>query len=139
MTIVLAAPLALAGCETVKGVFDGSDSDAVPTVATEPDMPVLKPAPTEEVPVALPVSGTATLGTTVASLGDPGRPGLWMDTPLTRAEQTGQVQYQGSTVTLTLRPTGGEPGSGSRMSVLAMQAIGAPLTELVEVTVIGAR
>ncbi|MBB96194.1 MAG: D-galactarate dehydratase [Rhodobacteraceae bacterium] len=106
-----------------------------------PDMPVLKPEPRPdaEVPVALPVSGSARLGTTIASLGDPAIPGLWMETPLTAREQTGQVQYQGSTVTLTLRPSGGDAGSGSRMSLLAMQAIGAPLTDLVEVTVTGAR
>ncbi|CAN0590664.1 unnamed protein product, partial [Ectocarpus sp. 12 AP-2014] len=77
--------------------------------------------------------------TTVASLGDPSRSGLWIETPLTKRGQTGQVNYQNSSVTLTLLPTGGDTGSGSRMSLLAMQAIGAPLTELVEVTVTGAR
>ena len=76
---------------------------------------------------------------TVASLDDLASPGLWMETPLTSREQTGQVAWQGSTVTLTLRPSGGAPGSGSRLSLLAMQALGAPLTELIEVSVTGAR
>ena len=142
MTIVLAAPMALAGCETVRGVFDGPDGDAnaAPVVETAAPVEAETPAGLEaEVPVALPVSGSAALGTTVASLGDPASPGLWMETPLTSREQTGQVAWQGSTVTLTLRPSGGAPGSGSRLSLLAMQALGAPLTELIEVSVTGAR
>ncbi|QEW21368.1 hypothetical protein LA6_003576 [Marinibacterium anthonyi] len=141
MAMMLAAPMALAGCETVKGVFDGSERDAAEASAGSGDTSAVQPQPRPdgEIPVSLPVSGNADLGTTVASLGDPSKPGLWMETPLTTREQTGQAFYSGSSVTLTLRPSGGAPGSGSRMSVLAMQALGAPLTELIEVRVTGAK
>ncbi|OWU77925.1 hypothetical protein ATO3_04650 [Marinibacterium profundimaris] len=148
MAMTLVAPLALMGCDTVKGVSDGifggpgtngTAQGTTPVVGAAAPADAADTAPQAEVPVALPVSGSASLGTTVASLGDPASPGLWMETPLTRREQTGEVRYQGSTVTLTLRPTGGEPGSGSRLSLLAMQALGAPLTELIEVSVTGAR
>lgn len=136
----VAAPLLLANCASVQNVFGAGDAPAQTTAVSGQD-PVLKPQPrpTEEVPVALPVSGTDALGTTIASLGDPALPGLWMETPLVTREQTGTVQYRETTVALTLRPTGGAAGSGSRLSLLAMQALGAPLTELVEVRVVGAR
>lgn len=133
-------PVALAGCASVENVFGGGDTPVAVTPVEGQD-PVLKPKPrpTEEVPVALPVSGTAVLGTTVAALGDPAMSGLWMETPLVRREQTGTAQYRDTTVALTLRPSGGAAGSGSRLSLLAMQALGAPLTELIEVKVTGAR
>ncbi len=138
--ISILVPVALVGCASVEGVFGGGDAPATVTPVEGQD-PVLKPKarPTEEVPVALPVSGTAVLGATVAALGDPSLPGLWIETPLVTREQTGTAQYRDTTVTLTLRPSGGAAGSGSRLSLLAMQALGAPLTELIEVKVTGAR
>lgn len=140
MAMTLAAPMALAGCETVKGVFGGPDGSSAGQPVAEDTAGVQPQArPDGEIPVSLPVSGSAELGTTVASLGDPSVPGLWMETPLTQREQTGQAYYRSSSVTLTLRPSGGAPGSGSRMSLLAMQALGAPLTELIEVRVTGAK
>ncbi|KAE9629651.1 hypothetical protein [Parasedimentitalea maritima] len=77
--------------------------------------------------------GTAT---TVAGLGDPTVPGLWMETPLVSTQQMGRVRSaSGTEVTLTLRPIAGEASSGSRLSIDAMRALGAPLTELIEVQV----
>lgn len=75
------------------------------------------------------------LGTTVASLGPPTEAGLWLETALVTAPTTGRVEYNGQSVTVQLRPSGGEPGSGSQISLEAMRALGAPLTGLPELTV----
>jgi len=78
-------------------------------------------------------TGTAS---TIAGLGDPTVPGLWMETPLVTAEQVARVRSaKGVEVTLTLRPIAGEASAGSRLSIDAMRALGAPLTELVELKV----
>lgn len=77
------------------------------------------------------------LGFTVASLGDASLPGMWMETPLVTAEGPGRVVGpDGRTVAVTLRPSGGERGSGSRLSLQAMQALGLDLASLPTVTVI---
>lgn len=77
------------------------------------------------------------LGFAVASLGDATQPGLWMETPLVSAEGPGRVVGpDGRTVAVTLRPSGGGPGTGSRLSIQAMQALGLDLTSLPTVTVI---
>ena len=76
-------------------------------------------------------------GDTVAGLGDPTRTGFWIETPLVSAETTGRVTnpVNGKWVRMTLLPSGGAPGSGSRLSAQAMQALGIPLTELATVRV----
>ncbi len=80
---------------------------------------------------------TGRLGTTVASLGDPTRPGLWLETPLVSAETPGRLAAEnGSSVAVTLMPSGGAPGSGSRISIMAMQALGLGLTDLPTLTVV---
>ncbi|MGR3758764.1 hypothetical protein ACUXV3_01320 [Roseobacteraceae bacterium NS-SX3] len=81
-------------------------------------------------------SGSAT---TVAALGDPSVPGLWMETPLVGSEQRARVRGpSGAEVTLLLKPIPGEATAGSRLSIEAMRALGAPVTELVEVQVLPA-
>ncbi|WP_146636145.1 D-galactarate dehydratase [Nioella nitratireducens] len=75
------------------------------------------------------------LGTTVATLGDPARPGMWLETPLVAVETQGTITANGQTLTVTLYPSGGLPGSGSRISLAAMQALGLPLTSLPELSV----
>lgn len=81
------------------------------------------------------VSGT--LGTTVASLGDPTRPGMWLETPLVSAETPGRLEAaNGNSAEVTLMPSGGAAGSGSRISIMAMQALGLGLTDLPVLTVI---
>jgi hypothetical protein len=68
------------------------------------------------------------LGFAVASLGDASMPGLWMETPLVSTEGPGRVVGpDGRTVAVTLRPSGGGPGTGSRLSLQAMQALGVDL------------
>ena len=82
--------------------------------------------------------GARVLGTTIASLGSPAEPGLWLKTPLVASLKAGQAEYQGRTITLELRPSGGATGSGSQISLAAMRLIGAPLTSLPELTVLAA-
>ena len=110
--------------------------DAPLGVATSELRPIVRPegAPT----VAEPVSGqSGSLGVTVASLGTPAETGLWLKTPLVKAQQTGSVAYNGKTARVLLIPIVGEATAGSRMSLQAFQALGAPLTDLVSVKVTG--
>ncbi|TNC53047.1 D-galactarate dehydratase [Rubellimicrobium rubrum] len=94
-----------------------------------------EPAP---IPAAAPgPARTGQLGTTVASLGSPTSPGLWLQTALVSEPGRGRIEYNGQTVEVELRPSGGEPGSGSQISLEAMRALGAPLTGLPELTVYG--
>ena len=74
---------------------------------------------------------------TIAGLGDPGKPGLWLETPLVTAQGPGRIRLAsgGGTVAVTLLPVPGESTAGSRLSLEAMRQLGAPLTELVELTV----
>ncbi len=94
-----------------------------------------EPVPVSNTPAAPAPAGR--LGTTVASLGSPTSPGLWLETALVSEPTSGRVEYNGQTVTVELRPSGGEPGSGSQISLEAMRALGAPLTGLPELTVYG--
>jgi hypothetical protein len=85
--------------------------------------------------VAPPAAGERPLGTTIASLGSPTDPGIWLKTPLVNTVTTGRVEYNGASVNLELRPSGGTLGSGSQISLAAMGLIEAPLTGLPEVNV----
>ncbi|WP_349538716.1 hypothetical protein [Sagittula sp. NFXS13] len=80
-------------------------------------------------------SGERALGDTVVSLGDPSKPGLWLETPLVSSVQQGRVAYKGESAKIELRPIDGAATAGSRMSLSAMQLIGAPLTDLPTVQV----
>jgi hypothetical protein len=76
------------------------------------------------------------IGFTVISLGDATDPGLWLETPLVVEEQPGRVIGEdGRVVFVTLRPSGGETGSGSRLSLQGYQVLGIALTALPTVTV----
>lgn len=108
----------------------------------EVETPIDDAAPLEEavVPEVGPPTtevSTGTLGRTIASLGDAAQPGLWLKTPLVSAEQPGRVYYAqtNTTVDVTLIPIDGPDTAGSRLSLAAMQALGAPLTGLPEVDV----
>lgn len=85
--------------------------------------------------VAPPAGGERPLGTTIASLGSPVDPGIWLKTPLVTEITQGRVEYAGKSVNLELRPSGGTLGSGSQISLAAMRLIEAPLTGLPEVNV----
>ncbi|NCO87345.1 MAG: D-galactarate dehydratase [Rhodobacterales bacterium] len=79
----------------------------------------------------------ARLGTTIASLGSPTDPGIWMRTGLVSEVTMGRVEYpaNGKSVTLELRPSGGPAGAGSQISLAAMRLLEVPLTGLPELVV----
>ncbi len=81
----------------------------------------------------------AALGTTIASLGSPTEPGIWLKTPLVTALTAGRVDFKGKDINIELRPSGGAAGSGSQISLAAMRLLDAPLTGLAELTVFAAR
>jgi hypothetical protein len=78
-----------------------------------------------------------TLGKTVVSLGSPTEPGLWIKTPLVKAEAQGRVTNpsNGKSSLVTLIPIDGPTTGGSRMSLPALRLIEASLTDLTEVEV----
>jgi len=82
-------------------------------------------------------AGETELGTTIATLGSPADPGIWLKTPLVTELVAGRVLYgaNGKSVNLELRPSGGEAGSGSQISLPAMRLLDAPLTGLLSLTV----
>jgi hypothetical protein len=85
--------------------------------------------------IAPPAGGERRLGSTIANLGSPTDPGIWLKTPLVTAVMNGRVEYNGMSVNLELRPSGGALGSGSQISLAAMRLIEAPLFGLPEVGV----
>ena len=111
-----------AGADTADELDTTTEEDRAAAVAPPPD------------PAA-----AASLGTTVASLGPPADPGIWMETPLVAEPTMGRVVYpaNGRSVTLELRPSGGAAGSGSQISLAAMRLLEAPLTGLLELEVFG--
>lgn len=137
--------VALAACTEVP-VAVAPPEETAPTVAISP--PPVPPANATTVdqfdtttaadraaaiaPVAV---SDVSLGVTVASLGSPAEPGIWLKTPLVTAVSAGRVIYQGKSVNVELRPSGGAAGSGSQISLAAMRLIEAPLTSLAELTV----
>ncbi|WP_071688796.1 hypothetical protein [Nioella sediminis] len=147
MTQIFRALLALALVASLAGCGGGfrplsflnrdREASAVPppSVASETEEETEDGEEPEEEAAAAPASGV--LGTTVASLGDPTAPGLWLETPLVSVETEGRLEAEnGNSVEVTLRPSGGEAGSGSRISLMAMQALGLGLTDLPTLTVI---
>ncbi|WBU60377.1 hypothetical protein [Paracoccus albus] len=90
----------------------------------------------EKAAAAAPASGGGLLGTTVASLGDATEGGFWIKTPLVSAAGKGRVvnPASGKSANVDLQPLGGG-GSGSQLSLAAMQALDVPLTELPEIEV----
>lgn len=96
-----------------------------------------KQAAAEAAEVAAASGAGETLGQTVASLGDPAEPGLWIKTPLARGPGKGRVVYpvNGKAVEVELIPLDGPKTGGSRMSLAALRTLEAPLTELATVEV----
>jgi len=95
-----------------------------------PDESALRPA--DSIP-----TGLVGPKRTIAGLGDPGQPGLWLETPLVKFQGAGRIALAsgGGSVAVTLLPVAGETTAGSRLSLDAMRQLGAPLTELVEIIV----
>ncbi len=145
MTVISLASISLlaacSGLQLNSSILNGGGG--APSAAAPQD-PVLQPAPGVDVATAEPLapaspSAPSFLGsaTTVASLGDPSLPGLWMETPLVAAEQQALIRSNRNTqVVVTLKPAPGEASGGSRLSIGAMRALGLPLTELAELQVL---
>jgi hypothetical protein len=81
------------------------------------------------------VAAEVALGATIASLGSPTEPGIWLKTPLVTVLSSGRAAYQGKTINIELRPSGGAVGSGSQISLAAMRLLNARLNGLPELTV----
>ena len=80
-----------------------------------------------------PASGGRSLGTVVASLGDPSTPGFWIETSLVKDAAKGRIMatQTGQSVEVELRPTDGS----ARVSLAAWRLLEVPLTALAEVEV----
>lgn len=113
-----AAPKPAAGARTAEQ-FDTTSAEERAAAAAAPAEP----------------AGERALGDTVASLGDPSKPGFWMETPLVTSVQKGRVAYNGKSAQVELRPIEGAATAGSRLSLAAMRLIEAPLTDLPTVQV----
>ncbi|WP_342075236.1 D-galactarate dehydratase [Yoonia sp. SS1-5] len=147
--------LAVAGCTSpsLQGLFEPPGQPVVevavpaPTLDPTPPPPPPRNATTveqfdtttdEDRAAAITVSATpadAALGTTIASLGSPAEPGIWLKTALVTELTPGRITYQDKSINVELRPSGGAAGSGSQISLAAMRLIEAPLTSLPEITV----
>ncbi|WP_116597257.1 hypothetical protein [Primorskyibacter marinus] len=155
LPVSLLCVVALAGC--VDGLTGTSRTGSAPDDVAQQQRPQARPAPkppanarTAEAfdtvsledrkeAAKVPSGGESRLGTTVASLGDPAQSGLWMKTPLVKAARKGRVVFPGSgkSAQVDLIPLDAAPGSGSQLSLSAMQLIEAPLTDLPKVEVYG--
>jgi len=146
--VLILSVVALGGCDVARGILGGGDEGAIlpaaapveaseiePLDPVEPDASAATATAVPDATLPPPVGSGSSLGTTVVSLGDPSIGGMWLKTPLVQTERAGQVRYRGVVVALTLEPLDAEPGSGSQISVRAMQALGASLSDLVEVSV----
>jgi len=157
--VVLVAPalLSLSGCVALREAF----AIPPPQVASTPAVAPGDPTPAMAAPppsalattveefdtttaaqraaaVAIPAPASETrLGSTIAALGPPAEPGIWLKTPLVSAVTMGRVEdaSTGRSVALELRPSGGPDGSGSQISLAAMRLLELPLTALTALVV----
>ncbi|MBF9031568.1 hypothetical protein HKCCE3408_14290 [Rhodobacterales bacterium HKCCE3408] len=138
VVLALGLVLAASACGRINlPLFGGRDAPST-AAAPGPDEP--RPSERPGVDAAAETGGApveaGVLGTTLATLGDAGVSGLWLETPLVAAVQQGRITSDsGTSATVELRPSGGAPGSGSRISLQAMQALGLPLTAIAELRV----
>ncbi|MEL7164195.1 MAG: hypothetical protein AAFY52_03555 [Pseudomonadota bacterium] len=135
--------LGLSGCallEPRNPPFEAEPEAQAEVDAAGTDTPedLIRPEARPESAERKPEVSAGALGRTVASLGNAAEPGLWIKTPLVRAEREGRVFYAetGKTVAVRLIPIDGPASAGSRLSLEAMRALGAPLTGLPEVDVL---
>lgn len=141
----LCAALLTTGCARLDALWPFNDRTQATVSAPVADgdaqdatRPQSRPGTQEEGAAAsVDTAALRSLGTSVATLGDPSRPGLWVETPLTDTRTRGRAVLAdgGQGVDLDLIPA---PGTGgSRMSPAAMRALGLPLSALAEVELFG--
>ena len=82
------------------------------------------------------LTSSKSLGSTIASLGNPAETGFWLKTPLVDKTQPGQIvsKETGNSVNVTLMPLETQ-GSGSQVSLSAMLLLGVSLAGLPEIKV----
>lgn len=155
--VILALGLTLGGCAELDALLQ-PDPGAAPVPVEEVSVETLDPTPPpapppeantaeefdttneedREAALATPAAtGEVNLGTTLATLGDPADPGIWIETPLVDQLVMGRVEVvaTGKSINIELRPSGGEPGSGSAISLPAMGLLEIPLTAIEEVVI----
>lgn len=133
--------LAIAACD----MPPMKSAEPVVTSATTPGGTTVTAAPTADgaaVVIATPPgtgagakaapAAAGRIGTTVASLGDASQAGLWIKTPLVTAPGKGRIvnPATGKSTNVDLIPLGGPASGGSQVSLPALQALGASLTDL---------
>lgn len=153
--LLLIAALVMTGCADRKfGLFKRGGKPAEAVVAAPKNADVTGESTTDVAPLtvaeASKVSATALAaatkpvtrpeqdkGTTIASLGLLEREGFWLRTSLVKSEAKGRVvvEKSGASVNVMLLPSGAEAGSGSQLSIAAMQVLAIPITDLVQVRV----
>ncbi len=128
--------LAVMGCDAVRSsssTAETTDEQAQESLTEETT------ANTSEEPQPVVVSNPGWAGAkkTIAGLGDPSKPGRWLETPLVAVEINGRVVVPktGALAYVTLVPVPGPEGGGSRLSLEAMRALLLPFDELVELDV----
>lgn len=87
----------------------------------------------QRVAAAEPAAGGSLLGREIVSLGDPTRPGFWIETALVTAPGQGRLVFPetGKSVEVEMIPGTG----GARVSLAALRLLDAPLTDLPTVEV----
>ena len=135
--IALVILVALAGCSAIRSTKDrlfGENQTLSEPVVT--DVSAEAPEGVAQTPIAAD-PGWNGARQTIAGLGDPTRPGRWLETPLVKTEINGRVVTRdtGAQVYVLLIPAPGPQGAGSRLSLEAMQSMLLPLDQLVELNV----
>jgi len=107
-----------------------------PTATRVADFDTTTPQDRAEALAVVPAPASETLlGATLASLGSPTDPGIWIKTGLVSEITAGRIDYQGQSINIELRPSGGPADGGSQISLPAMRLLNAPLTAIIEVKV----
>ena len=128
--------LIVMGCDAVRSPSSKSSDTDGQTEASASEDAVTDEA-VEPQPVAVSNPGWNGAKKTIAGLGDPSKPGRWLETPLVAVEINGRVVVSktGAQAYVTLVPVPGPQGGGSRLSLEAMRALLLPFDELVELDV----
>lgn len=127
--------IAVSGCNAPL-TFHGGDQPIDPDVLVmeSPGDDVLRPrarATDPEVAAVPTPRADGFVGETLAGLGTPAERGLWLRTGLVADTRNGRiVTADGRNLALELRASDAEPGAGSQISLMAMQALGLPLGDL---------
>ncbi len=150
--LILIPLLAVTACTEFQAAFAPGVVDA-PTTAPQPTLdptPPPPPPPTartveqfdtttqedREAALAAPEpAGEQNLGTAIGTLGNPAEPGIWVETALVSELKPGRITWEGNSVNVELRPSGGAAGSGAEISLAAMRLLEAPLAGLHEISV----